>query len=117
MLDEPDILDQGGPCVFLFWENSAEERDRKIHLIILLGTCQGKGSSSLDNREKNAVTLIIVHFTVFSFRAQHSAIFPSVIPTYSNLYVKPTLVIFCIIGKIHKRTETISVKSQKNLQK
>lgn len=118
MLDELDILDQGGPlCVFVLGKLRAEERDRKMHLIVLLGICQGKGSSGLDYREKNALTFIIFHFTIFSFRAWHSAIFPSVIPTYSNLYVKPTLIIFCVFGKIHKMMETISVKSQKNFQK
>lgn len=108
---------RGALCVLVLGKLRAEERDRKIHLNILIGTCQGKGSSDLDNREKNAVTFIIFYFTVFSFRAWHSAIFPSVKPTYSNLYVKPTLIIFCIIGKIHKMMETIRVKSQKNLQK
>lgn len=56
ILDELDILDQGGPLyVFVLGKLRAKERDLSfdsMYLTILLGTCQAKGSSDLDNREK-----------------------------------------------------------------
>lgn len=61
--------------------------------------------------------VIIFHFTVFSFRAQHSTIFPSVLLTYTNKYVKANFnYLLYNWNDTQNDGNTISVKSRENLQ-
>lgn len=108
--------------LFVFFGKTQSKRERKKKTLHCSIRNMSKKGGEWPRQWTKLLALcqkvIIFHFIRFSFRAQHFTVFPSVLLTYSNTYIKANFnYLFYNWNDTQNDGNKISVKSRENLQK